>query len=169
MVPSPKTTPPGMLHVFCGKIAAGKSTVARLIAARESGILVSEDHWLSTLHPGQVRSLDDYVSAVGRWRNAIRGHLIDLLHAGLPVVLDMAANTRAARAWALGVANAAGSPHTLYWLDVDDAVCRQRLRVRNGSGQHPYHVDDAVFDRFTARFEPPAPDEGLATLVIAAI
>ncbi len=163
----PTQPPRRQLHLFCGKIAAGKSTLARQVMVRESGILIAEDHWLSTLYPGQIRSLDEYVAAVGRWRSAIEGHLIDLLRTGLPVVLDMAANTRATRAWALGVAAAAGAPHTLHWLDIDDATCKHRLRIRNRSGEHPYSVDDAMFDRFTARFEPPLPDEGLTIVIVS--
>lgn len=166
MEPSPTTRPPACLHLFCGKIAAGKSTLARKIAASEAGLLISEDHWLSTLYPDQIRSLDDYMLAVGRWRAAMQGHLIALLKAGQPVVLDMAANTRKAREWAIGVAREAGAPHRLHWLDVDDVTCRQRLRARNSSGEHPYTVDETTFDLFTARFEPPAPDEGLTTVVI---
>jgi len=167
MAPIPTQRPERRLHLFCGKIASGKSTLARQIVAQAPGILIAEDHWLSTLYPGQIRALDDYVAAVGRWRSAIESHLIDLLRAGLPVVLDMAANTRATRAWALRVAAAAGAPHTLHWLDIDDATCRQRLRLRNQSGEHPYSVDDAMFERFTARFEPPSNDEGLTTVVVS--
>ncbi|WP_254721853.1 AAA family ATPase [Kovacikia minuta] len=41
----------GKLFFFCGKMAAGKSTLAREIAQREDAILVVQDHV-----PGQVVS-----------------------------------------------------------------------------------------------------------------
>ena len=45
---SPKTP---TLHMICGKIAAGKSTLARRLADQPNTILISEDVWLSTLYP----------------------------------------------------------------------------------------------------------------------
>jgi predicted kinase len=36
--------------IFCAeKIAAGKSTLARRLAARPATLLISEDHWMSNL------------------------------------------------------------------------------------------------------------------------
>jgi predicted kinase len=37
------------LYLLCGKIAAGKSTLARRLAARPMTLLISEDHWTSNL------------------------------------------------------------------------------------------------------------------------
>jgi predicted kinase len=37
------------LYLLCGKIAAGKSTLARRLAARPATLLISEDHWTSNL------------------------------------------------------------------------------------------------------------------------
>ncbi|WP_236528118.1 AAA family ATPase, partial [Pseudomonas syringae] len=38
------------LHLLCGKIASGKSTLAKSIATKHSAILLSEDQWLSRLY-----------------------------------------------------------------------------------------------------------------------
>jgi hypothetical protein len=38
-----------MLHMLCGKIGAGKSTLAKALAAREATVLISEDAWLAAL------------------------------------------------------------------------------------------------------------------------
>lgn len=45
------------LHLLCGKIASGKSTLARSLAAQHSAMLLSEDNWLSKLYPEQIKSM----------------------------------------------------------------------------------------------------------------
>lgn len=150
-----------MLHLLCGKIASGKSTLAAQLATAERTVLVSEDEWLSTLYPDQIATLDDYRTYSARLEAAMAPHLAALLQAGIVVVLDFQMNVRRRRSWARGVAERAGVEATLHWLDPDEATCRERLRDRNASGTHPYEVSDAMFDRFTAHFQPPEAEESL--------
>jgi hypothetical protein len=42
-----------------------------------------------------------------------------------------------------GIFEAAGAAHQLHFLDVPDAVCKQRLRARNASRRAPVR-DDAM-------------------------
>jgi deoxyadenosine/deoxycytidine kinase len=51
---------PATLHMFCGMIAAGKSTLARRLAQEEGTVLVSEDYFLSSLYPGEISTVADY-------------------------------------------------------------------------------------------------------------
>ena len=60
---------------------------------------------------------------------------------------------------------ASGMSHELHHLDVPDAICKQRLRQRNASGEHPFQVSDEEFEQFTAHFVPPAADEGFNVIV----
>jgi predicted kinase len=39
------------LYLLCGKIAAGKSSLARQLAARPQTLLIEMDVWMSTLFP----------------------------------------------------------------------------------------------------------------------
>jgi hypothetical protein len=55
--------------------------------------------------------------------------------------------------------------HELHALDVPDAVCKARLKERNLSGEHPYQVDAATYDRFMSFFVPPTPEEGFNLIV----
>jgi predicted kinase len=41
-----------MLHLICGKIAAGKSIKANELATEPSTVLIEQDEWLATLYPG---------------------------------------------------------------------------------------------------------------------
>ena len=58
-----------------------------------------------------------------------------------------------------------GVPHELHFLDVADAVCKQRLRQRNEGGEHPFQVSDADYDLFTSYFDPPEPGEGFNVII----
>lgn len=162
---TPRPMPsPGVLHLLCGKIAAGKSTLATRLADSPLAVLIREDDWMPRLYPGEILTLDDYVRCTGRLRAAMAGHLANLLRAGVTVVLDFPSNTPASRAWARTVFEAAGAPHVLHFLDVPDEVCRARMHARNASGEHPYQVSDAEFDQFTSRFVAPADDEGFEVM-----
>ncbi|MFN3945112.1 MAG: AAA family ATPase [Allosphingosinicella sp.] len=153
------------LHMLCGKIAAGKSSLAARLAAAPATVLLAEDHLLARLYPGEIASLDDYRRCAGRLRGAIERHIVDLLKEGVSVVLDFQANTPAARAWMRSLFEAAGADHRLHWLDTPEAVCKARLAARNAAGTHDYQVSDEEFDLFTRHFVPPASDEGFALVV----
>jgi predicted kinase len=152
---------PATLHTVCGKIAAGKSTLAHTLARQPATIRVSEDEWLPRLYPGEIRELPDYVRCAERLRQAMGPHVEALLRSGVSVVLDFPSNTPATRAWARALADGAQAAHTLHWLDLPDSVCKARLRERNASGLHPYTTSEEQYDQITGRFVAPAADEGL--------
>ena len=160
MEPGPPT-----LYLLCGKIGAGKSTLARSLAARPATLLISEDHWTSKLFADDLKTIDDYSRLSARLRAAMAPHVIDILRAGLSVVLDFPANTVKSRDWMRSLIVEAKVPHELHWLDVPDAICKQRLRERNASGEHPFQVTDAEYEQFTSYFAAPGTDEGFNVVV----
>lgn len=153
------------LHMICGKIAAGKSTLAARLAAAPATVLVSEDYWMSRLYEEEVKTVADYVRLSARLRKAMGGHLASLLRAGVSVVLDFPANTIANRQWMRTIFEEAGTAHRLHVLDLPDEICRARLHRRNASGTHEYVVSDAEFDAITRYFQPPTAEEGFETVV----
>jgi predicted kinase len=153
------------LHMLCGKIAAGKSTLAAELARQPDTVLISEDFWMATLYPGEVKTIDDYSKYSARLCAAMAPHIVQLLKGGLSVVLDFQANTRSRRAWMRGIVDQSGAAHQLHHLDMSDEVCRARLHKRNAAGAHEYTVTDAEFEQFTRYFVPPGPDEGFDVVV----
>jgi predicted kinase len=157
-----------MLHLICGKMAAGKSTKARELAAQPSTVLIKQDEWLAALYPGELKTLQDYVRCSSRLNSVMSDHIEALLRAGLSIVLDFPANTVNSRNWMKGIFVRAGVAHTLHYLEVPDAECKRRLRLRNASGEHEFSPTEADFEEFSRYFVPPAPEEGFNVITIRA-
>ncbi|MGR2679683.1 AAA family ATPase [Chromobacterium haemolyticum] len=155
-----KDTAAATLHLVCGKIAAGKSTLTRNLAKQARTVLISEDEWLAQLYPGEIRTMTDYVRRSQSLKQALTAHIAALLRQGLSVVLDMPANTLDSRRWMRELIDASGAAHQLHLLDVSDEACKARLRQRNAKGSHPFSVSEAEFDHITRYFVPPSPQEG---------
>jgi predicted kinase len=155
-----------MLHIICGKIAAGKSTRARELAAQPSTLLIRQDEWLAALYPGELKTLTDYVRYSTRLNSVMGAHVESLLRSGLSVVLDFPANTVDSRQWMRAIVERASVAHTLHYLEVSDAECKRRLRLRNASGEHEFAATDADFEEFTRHFVPPTPEEGFNVVTI---
>lgn len=153
------------LHMLCGKIASGKSTLAARLAAQPKTLLVSEDEWLSRLYPGEIKTVNDYGRCAGRLRDAMGSHLEQLLRAGISVILDFPANTPATRSWQRTIFENTGAAHCLHYLNVADDVCKQRLQQRNAVGSHRFTTSDAEFDAITRFFVSPAREEGFNIVV----
>lgn len=152
------------LHLLCGKIGAGKSTLSQQLAAKPRHVLISEDAWLATLHPGDIHSIADYLQRAATLRSVLTDHLRALLRVGVSVVLDFPFNTPAARAWAREVFEPVGAAHRLHFLDVADEVCKARLHARNARGEHPFQANDEAFEQITRHFVAPAAAEGFVAM-----
>ncbi|MEM7599035.1 MAG: ATP-binding protein [Pseudomonadota bacterium] len=158
----PKGAP--VLHMICGKIAAGKSTLATQLAQEEGTVLIVLDDWLGALFADQMLSGADFLRVSERLGQVMDPHIIALLKAGVSVVLDYPANTVAQRARMRALFEAASVAHQLHVLDVPDEECLARLRARNAQGDHPFAVSEAQFHRFAEHFVLPTVAEGF-TLV----
>ena len=156
---------PPTLYLICGKIGAGKSTLAKKLASRPATLLISEDHWTSNLFADELETIEDYSRLSARLRAAIGPHIVDILRQRLSVVLDFPANTVKNRDWMRSLIADAQVAHELYLLDISDEVCKQRLRQRNASGEHPFQVTDTEYEQFTLYFVPPSPAEAFNLIV----
>jgi predicted kinase len=152
---------PPKLFLLCGKMAAGKSTLARELARREGAVLLVQDEFFERLYPGEIKDIADYVRCSTQLAAALSPLILDLLTKGVPVVLDFPGNTRTQRAWFRRLLDEAQVGHELHFLDVSDDVCKGQLKKRSqdlpvGSAW----TTDAEFDAITAYFQPPSADEG---------
>lgn len=153
--------PTPTLFFFCGKMAAGKSTLSRELAARHDAVLLVQDDWLERLFPGEIHTIPDFVRCSTRLRDALGPHVVALLKRGTSVVLDFPGNTRSQRAWFRTLFEAAGVAHELHFIDAPDDLCKRQLRQRSqGLPEGAPWTSDAEFDAITAYFQPPGDDEG---------
>ena len=149
------------LIFFCGKMAAGKSTLAKELAERENAVLIVQDEFLARLFPGEITDIPGFVKYSARLRDALAPHVSSLLAKGTSVVLDFPGNTRAQRAWFRQLFEAAAAEHELHYVEASDALCKQQLKERSKSlPPGSAWTSDAEFEAITAYFQPPEDDEG---------
>ncbi len=151
----------GTLYVFCGKMAAGKSKLARALTERHGAVLLVQDEWLVHLFPDEIVDVRAYAKYSTRLCAALTDHVCALLARGIPVVLDFPGNTPKQRRWFRVLFERANAPHELHFIDVPDALCKAQLRERSrhlpdGSAW----TTEADFDAITAFFQPPTAEEG---------
>ncbi|MBW6495626.1 MAG: ATP-binding protein [Burkholderiaceae bacterium] len=148
------------LHLLCGKIASGKSTLTAELGSLDGTVVIAEDEWLSNLFPEEISSVSDYVRCTSRLRKIVGPHVSSLLNAGVSVVLDFQANTIESRSWMRSILEHTNAAHKLHVLDVPDEVCMARLRARNAQGDHPFAATEEQFRQISKHFRAPSPDEG---------
>jgi predicted kinase len=160
--------PPKTPTLYCiyGTIAAGKTTLARKLAAEHGPVLLCEDEWLVRLE-AEIESFDDFRKHARRLRAAIGPHVVELLRLGVSVVLDFPANTAKDRAWIRSLFEAANAAHELHVIEAPDVVCRARLRARNETkpeGLYFGFVPEEGFDPVTRLLVPPSEAEGFSVI-----
>src|SRR5882672_7204072 len=133
---------PTTLYLLCGKIAAGKSTLARRLAERPATLLIAMDHWMPLLFPTENRTIEDFARLSTRLRAAMGPHVVDILRRDVSVVLDFPANTVSWCSWMRSLITEAAVAHELHVLHLPDTICKQRLQQRNADGKHPYQVSE---------------------------
>lgn len=156
-----KMNRPVTLHFFSGKMAAGKSTLARRLAEQENAILIIEDDWLSKLYPQEINTIPDYLKYAARLKRVVSDHVLSLLSRGISVVMDFPANTIEQRNWFRSIYTKANVAHILHYIEVSDEVCKQHLKERSkDKPQGAAFTTEAEFDAITQYFRPPASEEG---------
>jgi predicted kinase len=148
------------LHVLSGKLASGKTTLARQIAHEYGAVLICEDIWLDKLFPGEILSFEDYLLRSRKFRAALGPHLRALLQSATSVVLDFGGNVPAERAWVRNLAEGRAEV-VCHYIQASDDVCKQQLRRRNAElPEGSQHTTDDEFDAITRYFVAPDAGEG---------
>lgn len=160
MQPAPPT-----LHLMCGKIASGKSTLAARLGTDPGTVMIAEDDWLGGLFGDEIASVGDYVRCAAKLRPIMGAHVAALLGAGVSVVLDFPANTVETRQWMRTILEQTGASHVMHVLDVPDTVCLNRLDARNAKGGHAFAATREQFRRISSHYIEPRPEEGFHVVV----
>lgn len=149
------------LIFFAGKMAAGKSTLARTLASRENAMLFEQDHWVETLFPNMIVNVATYLEYSGRINKIVAPLVVDVLSRGVSVVMDFPANTLNQRAWFRSIIEQAGVDHELHYLDTPDAICLAQLKARSAHlPPGTKWTTEEDFNLISSHFRAPSADEG---------
>ena len=151
----------GKLIFLCGKMAAGKSTLAKELADRENAVLLVQDELLDHLFPGEITDIAGFVRYSSRLKNAFGPHICALLSKGISVVMDFPGNTKAQRLWFRELFERVNAQHELHFVDASDELCKGQLKERSKElpDGAPW-TTDAEFEAITVYFQPPSEEEG---------
>jgi predicted kinase len=150
------------LHVLSGKLASGKTTLARRLATDTGAVLVCEDLWLSRLFPGEISTFADYLNRAGRFRSALAPHVRSLLDCGTSIVFDFGGNVPQERTWVRSLCDLGRAKLVLHYVKASDDLCKRQLRRRNiEQPDGSQTTTDEEFESITKYFVPPDPAEGL--------
>jgi len=157
----------GELIFFCGKMGAGKSTKSNIIAQDRNAVLLSEDEWLESLYPNQVRSLDDNIKYSNMIKPQIKKLVQSILTTGTDVVMDFPANTVAQRKWFRSIFSEIDAPHNMIYIDLPNEVCLKQISKRRIEKPERAVTDTVeIFEAVTKYFVAPRPEEGFNTTTV---
>ncbi|ENR5393411.1 TPA: ATP-binding protein [Providencia rettgeri] len=149
------------LHFLCGKIASGKSTLAKQLANSPCTILLCEDEWLAALYPNEITELVHYIEKSALVKQVLEGHIKQLIQAGNNIVMDFPANTPLQRQWLRSLAQTSNAHYIFHVLQVSNDECKARLVARNLAGENPFQTSEMQFDLITEHFSYPESSEQL--------
>jgi len=167
-----------MIHLVCGPIGAGKTTLAHQLAEEHGAIRFSEDEWLKQLFvPDAPEGLmNEPAEVIATWAmdkyQRCRGQIWlvfqQLLEQGVSVVLDGAAANKTQRDLIRQKASDHGVGFQLHYVTADPEIRKTRVLERNSVQGETYSLDvtEGMIDLMEAFFEAPEDDELLNAHVI---
>ncbi|MGD1912495.1 MAG: AAA family ATPase [Rivularia sp. (in: cyanobacteria)] len=148
------------LHFFCGKMASGKSTLAKSLAIESNAILMAEDIWLSKLYSEEINDFNDYLKYSSRLKGILSQHIQDILSQGTSIILDFPGNTPSQRNWFRSIFESVEVNHLLHYIIASDDLCKQQLKIRSrNKPEDSAFTTEAEFEAITKYFQPPTAEE----------
>ena len=138
----------GTLIFFCGKMGAGKSTLARKIAEEKGAVLISEDDLLSKLYADKITSVKDCKYYSDKLKPVVSDTTQQILTKSINVVLDFPANTEIQRQQLCSISDTVNSMHTCYFVDRSDEACIKQLLKRGNTKTDTVEMFQAITKYF---------------------
>lgn len=145
----------------CGKICSGKSTYAEKMRLKYHAVILSVDEITLALFDNNAgEKHDEYVERTERY---LFNKSLDIIGAGVNVILDWGFWTKKERDHAKSFYSSRNIEHEFHCIRVDDEEWHRRLEKRNKeieSGKvSAYYVDSGLAAKCQDIFEAPSKDE----------
>ena len=141
---------------LCGKLCAGKSTLARKLRDELPAVILNSDELTLALpfdHDATYPAVKEFL-----WRKAV-----EIVRAGADVVLDFGFWSRADREEITAMAVAAGISLQWRYVSVTDEEWRRNIASRNekvlSGEERGYFIDEGLMKKCLGLFEEPLPGE----------
>ena len=151
----------GTLIFFTGKMGVGKTTYSKKLAEESKAVYLSEDYWLATIYPEEIKNFNDYIKYSSRLKPLLKEYVLTLLISGVSVIMDFPGNTKKQRMWFKEIFTEGKIPHKLVYIKANDELCLKHLEQRRISSPERHNFDTKeVFHQVTSYFQAPTDDEG---------
>jgi predicted kinase len=153
------------VHLLCGLVCAGKTTLAKRMAAELPALRFSRDEWMLRLY-GLDHDDDRYVAALTPCTQLIWDVALEVLSLGQSVIMDWNHWNPERRAESCARARSAGFDVVLHYLEVPLEVAVARARSRLADNDDDAHrIDEDGVRHFATIFQPPTAAEGIPTVM----
>jgi predicted kinase len=147
------------VYLIHGFIGSGKTTFSKALAKEKCAMRLNPDELMITLH-GNNPPADQFGAYYDRVQALIWQLTAELLAIDVPVILDFGFWTKKSRQDAINRVIALGGAPSLYSIECDPKIMKERCLQRSQSlSGGDLYIDEAAFDKFYAMYEPLGDDE----------
>ena len=151
----------GTVYLICGKICAGKTTYAHMLAAGKRAVVLSTDEITLAIFGQHLGEKHDEV--VAKVQNYLLEKSLEILKTDINVILDWGFWTREKRDSIRDYYASHGVQAEFHYIDVSCDTWKDNIAKRNSEvlegNTSAYYVDSNLADKFARIFEEPARSE----------
>ena len=141
----------------CGRICSGKSTYAEKLRSELNAVILSVDELTLALFNNETGEKHDiYVERAERY---LFEKSVQLVQAGIDVILDWGFWTKAEREYAKEFYGSRNIEYEFHYIIIDDVLWKERIASRNelikAGKVSAYYVDEGLAMKFASIFEEP--------------
>ena len=136
------------VHLLCGYMGFGKSTIARRLAAQYGAVILNDDEFMRELF-GRDLPEPEF------------GAAHDKVSAGGNVIFDRGFWSRKSRADAVERIRHFCDSIQFHQIECDMETAKQRVLNRSKTDADALYIDESTFDELARFYEPISPDEKL--------